>query len=157
MGHGGEWLIFMLDNQLFGVSVQHAEQIIRMQSYTEVPESPAYLKGVINLRGAIIPLIDLRMKLGKPEVEPTTQTCIIVNKVGDSQFGFIVDNVEAAVTFEDEDIKSIPQFQGGRSNKDFLLGIAYHNSKAVLLMDVEKVFSADENEIIFNASDLDIE
>lgn len=145
-----KWLTFWLAGQLFGVSIVNAEQIVSMQPITEVPESPAYMKGIINLRGNIIPLIDLRLRLGKPEAEYTDHTCIIINNVQDSQFGFIVDQVESVVDFPMEGISQPPQLNDSPANR-YLIGVAqmavngHEEEKNILLIDVVKLFT--ENEI----------
>lgn len=91
----GKWLTFWLDRQLFGVSIANVEQIVSMQPITEIPEYPVYAKGIISLRGNIIPLIDLRLRLGKQEAEYNDHTCIIIISTKSGQFGFIVDEVDA--------------------------------------------------------------
>lgn len=144
-----KWLTFWLGGQLFGVSIVNAEQIIGMQPITEVPESPAYMKGIINLRGNIIPLIDLRLRLGKPEAEYTDHTCIIINNVQDSQFGFIVDQVESVVDFTAEGIVPPPQISSDAVTNRYLTGIAQmtingNEEKTVLLIDVVKLFTEKE-------------
>ena len=84
-----KWLTFWLDGQLFGSSILHVEQILSMMPITEVPEYPHYSKGIINIRGAIVPLIDLRLRLGKEEAVYTDHTCIIICRIGEDQIGFI--------------------------------------------------------------------
>lgn len=144
-----KWLTFWLAGQLFGVSIVNAEQIVSMQPITEVPESAAYMKGIINLRGNIIPLIDLRLRLGKPEAEYTDHTCIIINNVRDSQFGFIVDQVESVVNFPLEGISQPPQLNDSPANR-YLIGIAQmavsgeEEEKNILLIDVVKLFTENE-------------
>ena len=150
-----KWLTFWLAGQLFGISILNAEQIVSMQPITEVPESPAYMKGIINLRGNIIPLIDLRLRLGKAEAAYTDHTCIIINNVQNSQFGLIVDRVESVVDFPPESVCQPPQLSDGPVNR-YLVGVAQMavngqtGEKNILLMDVVKLFT--ENEIdAFNA------
>lgn len=144
-----KWLTFWLNGQLFGVSIVNAEQIIGMQPVTEVPESPVYMKGIINLRGNIIPLIDLRLRLGKPEAEYTDHTCIIINDVLNSQFGFIVDKVESVVDFPQDQVSQPPQINGDSITNRYLTGIAQMpipggEEKTVLLIDVVKLFTEKE-------------
>lgn len=144
-----KWLTFWLDGQLFGVSIVNAEQIISMQEITELPESPAYVKGIINLRGNIIPLIDLRLRLGKPEAAYTEHTCIIINNIEESQFGFIVDRVESVVDFPAERVAVPPQLSDSLANR-YLVGVTQMSvigqakEKNVLLMDVVKLFTEHE-------------
>ena len=148
-----KWLTFWLAGQLFGVSIVNAEQIVGMQPITEVPESPAYVKGIINLRGNIIPLIDLRLRLGKPEAAYTDHTCIIINNVEDSQFGFIVDEVDAVVNFASDKISAPPQMSRDATHR-YLIGIAQMPAEGggpdhnILLIDVVKLFSEDEKEAV---------
>ena len=85
----GKWLSFWLDGQLYGSSIVHVEQIVSMMPITEVPEYPHYAKGIINIRGSIVPLIDLRLRLGKEEAAYTDHTCIIICRIGEDQIGFI--------------------------------------------------------------------
>ena len=95
-----KWLTFCLDGQLYGSSIVHVEQIVSMMPITEVPEYPPYAKGVINIRGAIVPLIDLRLRIGKAEAEYTDQTCIIICRINENQIGFIADSVDAVMTIQ---------------------------------------------------------
>lgn len=143
-----KWLTFWLDKQLFGVSITNVEQIVSMQAVTEVPEYPAFAKGIISLRGAIIPVIDLRLRLGKTEIQYTDHTCIIINRVGNEQMGFIVDEVDAVINIPSQVISTPPKM-GDEGVNRYLTGIARVsedglNEKIVLCLNAAKVLREDE-------------
>ena len=152
----GKWLTFWLDGQLFGSSIEHVEQIVSIMPITEVPEYPHYAKGIINIRGSIIPLIDLRIRLGKEEAAYTDHTCIIICRIGEDQIGFIADSVDAVMTIAPEQISAPPQL-GEDSTNRYLIGIARipaedgTQEKLVLCLDTTKVLLRDElNELTKN-------
>lgn len=140
----GKWLTFWLDGQLFGTSIELVEQIVSMMPITEVPEYPYYTKGIINIRGAIVPLIDLRLRLGRQETKYTDQTCIIICRIGEDLIGFIADAVDAVQTISAEQISAPPQIGEEITNR-YLLGIARipdeagAGEKLILCMDTVKV------------------
>ena len=146
-----KWLTFWLDGQLFGSSIAHVEQIVSMMPITEVPEYPHYAKGIINIRGSIIPLIDLRLRLGKEEAEYTEHTCIIICRVEENQVGFIADSVDAVITIPPEAI-SVPPKMGEDSTNRYLVGVARipvddgEGEKLVLCLDTTKVLLRTEIE-----------
>ena len=147
----GKWLTFWLDGQLFGSSIVHVEQIVSMMPITEVPEYPYYAKGVINIRGSIIPLIDLRLRLGKEEAAYTDHTCIIICRIGEDQIGFIADSVDAVMNISPEQISAPPQM-GEEATNRYLTGIARIPAedgiaeKLVLCLDTTRVLLRDELE-----------
>lgn len=145
----GKWLTFWLDNQLYGSSIVHVEQIVSMMPITEVPEYPHYAKGIINIRGEIVPLIDLRLRLGKNEAEYTDHTCIIICRLQERPIGFIADAVDA-VRVIDPGMISPPPHVGEESVNRYLTGIARIPSDdesaetLVLCLDTTKVLLRDE-------------
>lgn len=144
-----KWLTFWLDGQLFGSSIAHVEQILSMMPITEVPEYPHYAKGIINIRGSIVPLIDLRLRLGKKEAEYTEYTCIIICGVEGNQVGFIADSVDAVLTIPPEAIAEPPKM-GEDSTNRYLVGVARlpdnsgEGEKLVLCLDTTKVLLRTE-------------
>jgi len=150
----GKWLTFWLDGQLYSLSILNVEQIVSMQPITEMPEYPAYAKGIINLRGNIIPLIDLRLRLGKKEAEYNDHTCVIINKVQGSMIGFIVDEVDAVVDIT-ADIVSKPPRMDDRS-ESYLIGVARlpdnGKEKIVLCLDGTRVLKNDELDMLISAN-----
>ena len=144
-----KWLTFWLDGQLFSASLAHVEQILSMMPITEVPEYPHYAKGIINIRGSIIPLIDLRLRLGKEEAEYTEHTCIIICRVEEHQVGFIADSVDAVITLPPESISAPPKMGDDKTNR-YLVGVARipedegDGEKLVLCLDTTKVLLRTE-------------
>lgn len=136
----GKFLTFLIDTQLFAIPISDVVQIVGMQAISEIPDSVTYMKGVINLRGSIIPVIDIRLRLGKIEKEYNERTCIIVVLIDQKEVGLIVDEVDAVVAIADEHI-SAPQAIAESAN--YLSGIAKQDSKVVLVMDVSKLLSID--------------
>lgn len=150
----GKYLTFWADRQLFGIPIATVVQIVGMQKITEIPEYPHYAKGIINLRGSIIPVIDIRIRLGKPETEYNDRTCIIVVNIESSSenFGFIVDGVEEVTNIDDEQISAPPQVEGGFENQ-YVTGVARQAvedkgaERIILLMDISKILGRED----FNA------
>lgn len=138
----GKWLTFLLDKQLFGISIKHVAQIVGLQSIAEIPKSPPYMKGVMCLRNNMIPLTDLRLRLGKPEAEYNDRTCVIITNTGDQDNGLIVDEMDEVAVIEPGQIFSPPdtgiQFAG-----QYLIGLAKlekeSGDKIVLLIDAKMI------------------
>jgi Chemotaxis signal transduction protein len=139
----GKYLTFWTDGQLFGVPIADVVQIIGIQEITPIPDSPAYAKGVINLRGSIIPVIDVRIRFNKPEGKYNERTCIIVTKIDESFIGFIVDSVDEVTTISDENISPAPRVSKDRTNA-YLNGIGKVENKVVLLLDTSKILNDEE-------------
>lgn len=144
-----KWLTFRLDGQLYGASIIHTEQIISMMPITAVPEYPAYAKGVIDLRGMIVPVIDMRLRFGKSEAVHTERTCIITCRVESDLVGFIVDEVDAVIDIEGNAISPPPRVSED-PNARYLTGIARvagengAREKIVLCIDVTKILQREE-------------
>ena len=144
-----KWLTFRLDGQLYGVSIIHAEQIISMIPVTEIPEYPSYAKGVIDLRGTIVPVIDLRLRFGKPEASYTEQTCIITCRVEEDLVGFVVDTVDAVIDIDADAISPPPRVSEDPAAR-YLIGIARVKAengakdKIVLCLDATKILRTEE-------------
>jgi purine-binding chemotaxis protein CheW len=139
----GKYLTFWTDSQLFGVPISDVVQIIGIQEITPIPDSPAYAKGVINLRGSIIPVIDVRIRFNKPEEIYNERTCIIVTQIDESFIGFIVDSVDEVTNISDENISPAPRVSRDRTNA-YLNGIGKVESKVVLLLDTSKILNDQE-------------
>lgn len=139
----GKYLIFMSAEQKYAFSITCVNSIIEMQSFTTVPESQEYFKGIINLRGSIIPLVDVRLRFGKPEAEYTSRTCIIVVDIGGIEIGFIVDTVEAVLDIKKDQISPPPTITLDRSGR-YVTGIAKLDADIILLLNQQKMFSKDE-------------
>ncbi len=145
--HEGKCLTFALGNEEYGVEILKVREIMGLMEITTVPQTPEYMKGVINLRGKVIPIIDLRLKFAMPEVEHTKETCIIVVEVGSEQIGIIVDSVSEVTDIKGEDIEEATSFgQGIDSN--FIMGLGKVKEKIIILLDIERVLSSEEMEIV---------
>lgn len=146
----GKFLTFLTDGQLFGIPIADVVQIIGIQEITPIPNSPTYAKGVINLRGSIIPVIDIRVRFGKSESVYGERTCIIVTQLEETLIGFIVDSVDEVTTIEDDNISPPPVVSKDRTNA-YLAGIGKLENKVVLLLNTEKILSEAEIEKVSNA------
>ncbi|MDF2948244.1 MAG: purine-binding chemotaxis protein CheW [Sedimentibacter sp.] len=144
-----KYLTFYTDKQLFGILISEVVQIVGIQEITSVPEFPSYAKGVINLRGIIIPIIDVRLRLKKEEMEYNERTCIIVTNINGSHIGFIVDSVNEVTNIYNDNISNPPQMGTDYVNT-YITGIAKLNNDIVLLIDLKKILSDNELQIITN-------
>lgn len=145
----GKYLTYFLDHQLYGVPIACVEQIIGVQRITEMPDYPPYAKGVINLRGAILPVVDMRLRLGKPEVPYNERTSIIVIRTEHHLVGFLVDAVCEVTQLPPENISPPPDIPHSGGNS-YLMGIGKQEDTVVLLLDMRKILSGDQ---IFQLSD----
>lgn len=143
----GRFLTFSLEDEIYGIEIKYVTEIIGMQSITTVPEVPGYVKGIINLRGKIIPVIDVRLKFGKDSMEYNDRTCIVVIDITDVAVGLIVDNVDEVLTIGDNDIASPPANKTGFENR-YIKGIGKSGEKVQLLLDCEKLLKSEEIELI---------
>lgn len=139
----GRFLTFTLDENVYGISIKYVTEIIGMQTITPVPETPDFLKGIINLRGKVVPLIDVRIKFGKPEIEYNERTCVIVVEVEGLSVGLIVDMVDDVLSIPDEKIAPPPIGTGGYDNK-YIEGIGKTEDNVILLLDAERILKSDE-------------
>lgn len=142
-----KYLSFHVGAEEFAVGVLSVREIIGMQDITVVPHTPKYLKGIINLRGKVIPVVDLRIKFGMPATEYTQRTCIIVVEVmsDDSRMmmGVVVDSVSEVLNVSPSDVESTPDFGEGVT-LPYLLGLAKSKGKVKILLDIDKVLTATE-------------
>ena len=138
-----KYLTFWTDKELFGIPISDVVQIISIQEITPLPDFPEYAKGVINLRGNIIPAIDIRLRFGKPEIEYNEGTCIIVTRIEDAYMGFIVDSVDEVTDIDDDDITPAPKVSKDVTNQ-YLTGIGQIGDRVVLLLDVAKILTENE-------------
>jgi len=146
-GRAGKYLTFDLAGEEFGVRVLKVREIMGLQEITTVPQTPPYVKGVINLRGKIIPVIDLRLKFGLPPGEYNQRTCIIVTQVqgetGPLAVGVVVDGVSEVLNLGGAEIEDTPDFGEGFS-AGYLLGMAKVKGKVKILLDIDRVLSTQD-------------
>lgn len=141
------YLTFSLGNQIFGIEIKFVTEIIGIQPITEVPEMPDYVKGIINLRGKIIPVIDVRLKFRKDPAEYNDRTCIIVIDIHEISIGLIVDNVAEVLTITGENIVPPPDYRTGFQNR-YIKGIGKSDKDVKLLLDCDKLLKEEEIEDI---------
>ncbi len=144
---GGKYLVFHLGREEYGVEVLKVREIMGIQDITSVPQTASFVKGVINLRGKVIPVIDLRLKFGLDSAEYTQRTCIVVVQVQEKghplMMGVIVDGVNEVLTMQESDIEDTPQF-GDDLRVDYILGMAKIKGKVKILLEIDRVLSAQE-------------
>lgn len=141
-GLGGKYLTFLLAGEEYGLEILKVREIIGILDVTKVPQTPDFVKGVVNLRGKVIPVIDLRLQFGLPQPEYNEQTCIIVVDVG-IMMGIIVDTVQEVHNISARDIEPTPQISN-QVNIDFLLGMGKVNDDVMILLDIEKILISIE-------------
>jgi purine-binding chemotaxis protein CheW len=143
----GKYLTFTLAAEDYGLEILKVREIIGMMDVTAVPQTPEYVKGVINLRGRVIPVIDLRLKFGLEEAEYGERTCIIVvevqTEVGSVQMGVVVDSVSEVLNISGDDIEPPPSF-GAQLKTQYILGIAKAKGTIKILLDIDKVLTGEE-------------
>jgi purine-binding chemotaxis protein CheW len=145
----GKYLTFLLGREEFAIRVLKVREIMGIQDITAVPQTPGYVKGVINLRGKVIPVVDLRLKFCLPEMEYTQRTCIIVVRVQAGNIslltGIVVDEVSEVLNLAAGDIEDTPDFGDGTgSATSYLLGMAKVKGKVKILLDIDRVLSNQE-------------
>lgn len=151
----GKYLTFKLGQEIYGLEIHKVIEIIGMQDITPVPRTPDYLRGVINLRGIIHPVIDLNQKFGMGMTEETDLTCIIVVIVERNeqkeQMGIIVDAVSEVEDIKEENIENTPSL-GSEINTDFILGIAKTENNVKMLLDLQKILNSADLQMISKVS-----
>lgn len=142
----GKYLSFYLGAEEFAIPVSSVREIIGLQEVTPVPQTPVYVRGVLNLRGRVIPVIDMRRKCGLPDVEYGAHACIVVVQVeaegGWAPMGVVVDGVSEVVNITANDVEPMPDF-GGEA-QDYLLGVAKLKGKVKILVDIDRLLSLRE-------------
>jgi len=144
----GKYLTFRLADEEYGLEILKVQTIIQMQEVTKVPRTPDFIRGVINLRGKVIPVIDLRVKFGFEACEDTDKTCIVVVQVNTEgneavTMGIVIDEVNEVPQIGADDIQETPSF-GASVNTDFILGMAKLGDSVKILLDIDKVLSSSE-------------
>jgi purine-binding chemotaxis protein CheW len=147
-----EVLVFVLGNEEYGVDILKVQEIRGYEKVTPIPASPPYLKGVVNLRGIIVPVIDLRVKFGMADPRYDSFTVVIVLRIGAQTVGIVVDGVSDVVRLAPSDVKAAPQL-GSVVDASFLAGLATHDARMILLMDIEKFLSSGELNLLVQVAE----
>ncbi len=151
----GKYLTFTLADEEYGIGILKIKEIIGMMPVTTVPQTPEFVKGVINLRGKVIPVMDLRLRFGIDAIDYTERTCIIVVEIegstGTVQIGIVVDSVSEVLNIKGEDIEDTPTF-GTKLNTDYILGMAKMEGGVKILLDIDRVLSEGEIAVLEKAA-----
>ena len=151
----GKYLTFSIAEEEYGIGILKIKEIIGMMPITLVPQTPEHVKGVINLRGKVIPVVDLRLRFKMESIEYGERTCIIVGEIASQaetvQIGIVVDSVSEVLNIKGEDIENTPTF-GTKLNTDYILGMAKVQGGVKILLDIDKVLSAEEIAVLEKTS-----
>lgn len=152
-----KYLTFSLAGEEYGISILKIKEIIGMMTITTIPQTPEFVKGVINLRGKVIPVVDLRLRFAMEAGDYTERTCIVVVETGATsaafQIGIVVDSVSEVLNIRGENVEDIPTF-GTKLNADYILGVAKMEGDIKILLDIDQVLKADEIELLENAAQI---
>ena len=142
-----QYLTFKLAEEIFAVDVAKVREILEFTSITKVPQTPEFMRGVINLRGSVVPVMDMRLKFGMPETEKTVNTCIIVVEVSHEGetiiIGALADSVQEVFELEPEQVEPAPRI-GTKLNTDFILGMGKHDGAFIMILDIDQTFTSEE-------------
>jgi purine-binding chemotaxis protein CheW len=150
-----QYLTFKLGEEVFGLDVSKVREILEFTSITKVPRTPGFMRGVINLRGGVVPVVDMRVKFGMSATEKTVNTCIVVAEVeleGDSiVLGALVDSVQEVFELEPGQIEPAPRI-GTKLKTEFIKGMGKRDDRFIILLDVDKAFSAEELSLVADSA-----
>ena len=151
----GKYLTFSLENEEYGIGILKIKEIIGMMPVTKIPRTPEFVKGVINLRGKVIPVVDLRLRFKMEPSDYTDRTCIIVveieNQVGMIQIGVVVDSVSEVLNVGSDDIEEAPSF-GTKLDTEYILGMAKMDGGVKILLDIDRVLNDEEIAVLEKAA-----
>jgi purine-binding chemotaxis protein CheW len=142
-----QYLTFKLDGEVFAIDISMVREVLDFTTITKVPRTPEFMRGVINLRGSVVPVVDLRLKFGMAKTERTVNTCIIITEVSvDSEtiiLGALADSVQEVIDLDPDHIEPAPKI-GTKLRTEFIKGMGKQNDKFIILLDINRVFSTDE-------------
>ena len=146
-----QYLTFLLGDEIFSLEISKVREVLDYTIITRVPRMPAYLQGVINLRGSVVPVVDLRLKFGMPAADVTVSTCIIIVEamVNDELviLGLLADSVQEVLELDQENIKPAPRI-GTKLDTRFIKGMGRQNDRFNIILDIDRVFSSDELDLV---------
>jgi purine-binding chemotaxis protein CheW len=142
------FLTFVLGEEAYGIEIKHVTEIIGLQPVTEVPEMPDYIRGIINLRGKIIPVMDVRLRFKKPFREYNDRTCVVVIDISNVSIGLIVDSVSEVLSIPDTEI--VPPPEVSKTGNKYIKGIGKIGTEVKLLLDCNRLLNEDEVEDLSN-------
>lgn len=142
----GKAMTFNIGDQVYGIEIQYVKEIIEVQRITKVPHVPPYIKGIINVRSKVVPIVDIRIRFGKPEIPYTNRTCIIILELGDVSVGIIVDSVADVEDVHMTEISATPDNNSVNTN-DFIQYMIRSDDTTKLILDVAKLLDEQEFEV----------
>jgi purine-binding chemotaxis protein CheW len=150
-----KFLTFILGDEFYGIPILKVKEIIGMMTITQVPRMPGFMKGVINLRGKIIPVMDLRIKFDMEKMDYHDRTCIIVVEMDSDGArkltGVVVDTVSEVLDISPENIEPPPAYHGGNVDQEFLIGMGKVKDKVVMILDTDKILTANEMRVLLGS------
>jgi purine-binding chemotaxis protein CheW len=142
-----QYLTFKLEDEVFALDISKVREVLDFTTITKVPRTPQFMRGVINLRGSVVPVVDLRLKFGMSKTEKTVNTCIIITEVTMDEettvLGALADSVQEVMDLDPDRIEPTPKI-GTKLRTDFIKGMGKQNDRFILLLDIDKVFSTNE-------------
>lgn len=151
-----QYLTFVLDDEVFALGIDKVREVLDFTTFTKVPRAPEFMRGVINLRGSVVPVIDLRLKFGMERTQQGVNTCIIIAEVDmdgvSTILGALADSVQEVLDIPPEQIEPAPRI-GTSLNTEFIKGMGKHNDEFVILLNIDKVFSSIELESVQQQAD----
>ena len=149
-----QYLTFKLEDEVFGLAIGKVREVLDFTTITKVPRTPEYMRGVINLRGSVVPVVDLHLKFGLAQTEKTVNTCIIIVEIsmeGEiTVLGALADSVQEVVELEPEQIEPAPKI-GTKLNTEFIKGMGKREDQFIILLDIDKVISNEELTVVQRA------
>ena len=143
----GQFLTFVLDEEIYALDIRQVREVLDLTTITKVPRMPEFMRGVINLRGGVVPVVDLRLKFGLNATEKTVDTCIIIIEItldGETTLiGALADSVQEVMDLDHDQIKAPPKI-GTRLRTGFIRGMGKKNDRFIIILDIDKVFTAQE-------------
>lgn len=142
-----QYLTFKLEDEVFALDITKVREVLDFTTITKVPRTPDFMRGVINLRGSVVPVVDMKLKFGMPKTEKSVNTCIIITEVTvDNEtavVGALADSVQEVVDLESDHIAPAPKI-GTRLNTEFIKGMGKHNDRFIIILDIDRVFTVSE-------------
>ncbi|MEW5745195.1 MAG: chemotaxis protein CheW [Nitrospirota bacterium] len=155
-----QYLTFTLDGEVFAVEIAKVREVLDFTSVTKVPQTPDFMRGVINLRGAVVPVVDMRLKFGMSRTERTVTTCSIIVEVAidgeTTVLGALADSVQEVIELEPESIEPAPRI-GTRLNNSFIKGMGKRDDQFVIILDIDKIFSGGELALVHDGCGMQVD
>lgn len=150
-----QYLTFRLEEETYALDISRVHSVLDFDRITKVPKTPDFMRGVINLRGSVVPIVDMKLKFDLSETEKAIDTCVIISEVDldgeNTVLGILADTVEEVITLEPDKIEPAPRI-GTKVNTEFIKGMGKRDENFIIILDIDKIFSAEEMEIVQGAT-----